>query len=296
MHELLFDLQLFSDGGADGSGADAAGANAEQIEGVTAADAAQQTGDAGEPAEEQDAAAQRKADYQKFKADYKAEFDAEVQNIMRRRLSKAEKAQKEAEAYHEQAERIMRVLKVKHGIDDLDELADAVEADDSYLEDEAIRRGMDVEALRDVQRTKWENEQLRAQQQQTEEERQLQEQVRKWQQWEADAKAIYPGFDLETEMGNPQFAQLANAGVDFKTAYQVAHLNDSLAGAMQYGAQETQRRMQQANLANQNRPDENALQSGKPMKPKIDIEGMTMQQLDDLIAQARRGKRITLQG
>lgn len=295
MHELLFDLQLFADGGADGSGADAAGANAEQVEGVTAEDAAQQTGEAGEPEEGQDAAAQRKADYQRFKQDFKAEFDAEVQNIMRRRLSKAEKAQKDAEAYHEQAERIMRVLKVKHGIEDLDELADAVEADDSYLEDEAIRRGMDVEALRDVQRTKWENEQLKAQQQQTAEQQQMEAQVRKWQQWEADAKAVYPGFDLETEMGNPQFAQLANAGVDFKTAYQVAHLNDSLAGAMQYGAQETQRRMQQANLANQNRPDENALQSGKPMKPKVNIEGMNAQEIDDLIARARRGERITLQ-
>ena len=295
MHNILFDLQLFADGGADGSGADAAGASEQaQVTGEQAQDAAVQTGGEQDAPEEQDAAAKRKADYKGFKDQYKAEFDADVQNILRRRIKGAEKAQQEADAYREKAERIMRVLAVKHGTDDLDALVAAVEGDDGYLEDEAIRRGMEVDALRDMEQTRWENEQLKAQQQQAEEERAYQQQVQTWQRWEAEAKAVYPQFDFEREMENPAFAQLARAGVDFKTAYQVAHLNDSLAGAMQFGAQETQRRMQQVQIP-ANRPDENALQSGTPMKQKLDIEKMSSAEIDDIIARARRGERVTLQ-
>ena len=297
MHELLFDLQLFADGGADGSGADAAGASeAAEIAGDTAQDAAVQTGEGQDEAQnEQDAAAKRKADYKGFKDQYKAEFDADVQNILKRRMRGAQKAQQEADAYHDKAERILRVLAVKHGTDDLDALVQAVEADDGYFEDEAIRRGMDVDALRSMQETAWENAQLRAQQQQAAEEEAMRQQVETWQRWEQEAQAMYPGFDLETEMQNEHFAQLANAGVDFKTAYQVAHLNDSLAGAMQYGAQETQRRMAQVTKQNAQRPDENTLTHGKAMKQKLDIANMSAAEIDDYIARARRGEHITLQ-
>lgn len=295
MHKLLFDLQLFSDGGADGSGADAAGANdTAQETGETAQDAAVQTGGKQDASDGQDAAAKRKADYKAFKDQYRAEYDADVQNILKRRMKSAEKAQQEADAFKGKAEQIMRVLAVKYGTDDLDQLVSAVEGDDGFFEDEAIRRGMDVEALRSMQATAWENEQLKAQQQQQEADREYQKQLQTWQRWEAEAKAVYPQFDFETEMENPAFAQLARAGVDFKTAYQVAHLNDSLAGAMQFGAQETQRRMQQVQIP-ANRPDENALQSGTPMKQKLDIEKMSNAEIDDIIARARRGERVTLQ-
>lgn len=297
MHKLLFDLQLFAEGGADGSGADGAAQDGtmQNNAGDTVQDAAAQTGEGQEEAQqEQDAAAKRMADYKAFKEKFKDEYDTDVQNILKRRMKSAQKAQQEADAYHEKAERIMRILKVKHGTEDLDALVEAVEADDGYFEDEAIRRGMDVGALRSMQETAWENAQLKAQQEQTAQEQAMEKQVQTWQQWEQEAKAVYPAFDLETEMNNPQFAQLANAGVDFKTAYQVAHINDSLTGAMQYGAQETQRRMAQVTQQNAKRPDENTLQSGKAMKPKIDFSNMSDDKFNQMLKDVKSGKRIVL--
>lgn len=293
MHNTTwFDLQLFAEGGEGTGDAGDTGENAQDA-------AVQEPGDAAEEAaqDEQDAAAKRKADFAAFKQEYKQEYDAEVQGLIKNRLSKARKAQEEADAFHEKADRIFKVLGVKHGIDpgDVDALLEAVEADDNYFEDEAIRRGMDVDALRELTNTKWENDRLRAQDEARQQQQQQEQMVRTWYAWEQEAKEAYPGFDLETEMQNEEFARLANHGLDFKTCYEIAHKDEVFSGAMKYGAEETARRMQNAVAAQQQRPDENALGASNPMKTKIDIEGMTLKQLEELAERARMGEHITLQ-
>lgn len=57
------------------------------------------------------------------------------------------------------------MLAQKYGVDpgDLEKLSSAIEEDDSYYEDEATRRGLTVQQLKEMKRIERENETLRPQ-------------------------------------------------------------------------------------------------------------------------------------
>ena len=112
---------------------------------------------------------------------------------------------------------------------------------------------------------------------------------------EAEAlRGLYPDFDYAAEAADPAFAALVQAGVPLRQAYETMHLDDLLVGAMQYSARRTMERLAGAALAGQQRPMENGLAAGSPVRHEFDPRTMTGEQFRDLRERVYRGEKIYL--
>ena len=283
---LKLDLQLFADGGAGGAAGGEGGAT-----GATSQAAAVTTGD-----DAQAAAEKRAADYQKFKAEFKAEYDAEVQGVVKSRLSKSRENEKAAKEYREKTEKVFEALGSKYGIsaDKIDDILGEVEKDNSFYEDEALRRGMDVAELRRVLAVERENAQFKARDaaaaRQAEIDRKYQAIVNQI----PDVKAVYPDFDFDKESEvNPTFRKLCALGIPLKNAYEATHTEEILARGMQYAAQTAAAKTQAMQNHNRQRPDENGLSGNRQAETKVDISSLSLTEMQKLNERARRGENIT---
>lgn len=283
---LKLDLQLFAEGGA------ASGDGAGQASGENAQAAAVQQG------ENAQAAAEDRAElYKKFKTDYKAEFDTDVQNVVKERLKKAKEFERNAKQYQQKTGSVFEALAVKYGLDasDIDGIVNAVNEDNSYYENEALEKGMDVSQLRHIKQIERENAALRLAQQSA-------AQAQAEQDWYADlalqavkTKEIYPNFDMNVEVeNNPQFKKLVEKGVDVLQAYQITHMDEVMAGAMQYAAQQTASKIQTSVDSNKSRPSENGLTQNGAVATGIDIKKLSRAQMEEYKDRALRGEKIDL--
>lgn len=286
---LMFDLQLFAEGA--GSAGGESGGQAET--GAISQDAAEKSGEN----TVQDAAERAEA-FAKFKADYKAEFDSEVQGIVKERLRKSKDFEKQANEYRNKTSKVLEPLAVKYGLNsnDIDAIVEAVEKDNSYFEEEAYRRGMDVSELRHLKQIERENERFKAQQQ----DELLRQRQQEWYSQLAsqadETKKFYPGFDMQAEIeNNPQFKMLVEKDVDVKTAYEVTHKDDVIAAAMKYAADSTAEKMRNSTLQNAKRPSENGLTQNNAIKTTTDISKLTPKEMEEFKERARRGEKVTFQ-
>lgn len=288
---LHINLQLFADGGASGgaSGATSAGAGAT---GDSSQAAAVNTGE-----NNQAAAEERAAKFQKFKADFKAEYDAEVQGVIKNRLKKSNEALDAAKQYRTKADKILATVADKYGIDfnNLDALAAEVEKDNAYYEDLALKNGTTPEQERRVRQTERENAQYKAKEAADAQRAAQQQRYDALMRQEAEVKAMYPNFDFKAEIeNNPVFQGLMRTGlVSMKNAYEVVHHDEIMAQGMQFAAKQAAAKTQASIDANAHRPQENGLHSSAAAGTKIDVSKLTPEQMDDYARQIKSGKRVS---
>lgn len=285
-------LQLFAEGAAaGGEGAAAASAGGETAQGVqadpTAATGETQT----DPAVDED----RKAAYAKFKADFKKEYDEDVQHHVKDRLRKSgEKTaelQKKLDAYAPLAD----ALAIRYGLkaDDTAALLAAYEGDDSNYEKEAYESNNSVEQVKENRKLRRENATLTREKEANEAERLKQETFQRWNTEETQVREIYPSFDFATEMNNPNFAKLMRVpDMDMRTAYEVAHHDEIMRGAMQFTAQKAAEKVADSVKANAARPTENGLSSQAAAVTNFDINNLTREQIEEYKRQARDGRKV----
>lgn len=284
--DFEIDLQLFAEGTGD-SGASASAADAGQAGTGTVTQT--ETGDNTNAAGSEEGAAPSRAElYKQVRQDYKQEFDSEIQQAIRRRL-------KSADTYKGKVDPILSMLADKYGckIDDLDALGKAIEEDDAFYEEEALRENMTVAQLKQFKKMERENRSFR---EAAEAMQQQQAEAHAWRQLQADAekvKLVYPGFDLEAEIKNPAFNSLLKAKVPMQTAYEVIHKNEIIPAAMQLASQKTAQKVANAVAANKSRPTENGLSSQAAAKTGIDISKLSRKEMEEYKARARRGESIT---
>lgn len=321
MEKLYLDLQLFADGGAGAAGGDGgAAAGAGTTTGVQAPDAGeqrqkkrvnplantrygiqpQQEQAQGEVAVTTEAAANtadqdngKKSFEDLIKGEYKAEFDARVQEIIRNRF----KQNGEMEEKLNSMNPLLEMLGKKHNVDptDIEQLTRIIGDDDSLYEEEAMQRGMSVETLKAVKQMERENEQLKQREQQSIAEQRMHEHFDGLARQAEAVKQLYPSFDLMTEMQNPQFARLTAPGVnvDVRTAYEVVHNAEIQSAGMQVAAQKSAERVANAVRANGTRPMENGMNSQQTVSPvKADPRTLTKADLAEINRRVARGEKI----
>lgn len=285
---ILFDLQLFAEGGAAGDSGTSAGVVSGQTEAQTS-DVQTGTGENTDAADSAEGEVPSRAEqYAKFKNDYKQEFDAEIQKAIRGRL-------KSANDYKGKVNPIIEMLSEKYGVkaDDLDALGKAVMEDESFYEEEALREGMSVAQLKQFKQLEREN---RAFKEAAEAKQQREQEQHVWNALQQEAKAVknvYSAFDLETELKNPVFSKLLKNDVPMQAAYEVIHRNEIIPAAMQAASQKTAQKVANAVAANKARPLENGLSSQAAAVTRTDISKLTPEQMEDYKARARRGEKIT---
>lgn len=316
----VYDLQLFAEGGA-GAGASGAAAAGEGVgtssdaSGVTAAAAGQRKGakntlanvvygkqeqavDAGAgqvqqvaaAAGAQDAVSERQAQYNAFRQEFKAELDADTQNIVQRRL----KSTKETVERYEKLAPVLEILASKYGVDagDADAIRTAIEDDDSYFEQEALEKGMSVADLKAVKKMERENAALKQQIEQSRQKAQVEADVARWMAEAEEAKKVFPGLDLGRELQNPQFLSLLRSNIDLQTAYFAVHNRELVPQVMQYTAAKTQQNVAQSIQAGANRPTENAITPSSTAVIKSDVSKLSKEDRAEIRRRVERGERI----
>ena len=302
----MLSLQVFADGGASAVGTGDGGRA--QGQGVTAGAASQQTGAKGNPLAEakygiqQEASAPAaevqettttdpNAEFEKLiKGQYKQQYDQKVQDTIQKRL----KGTRETVEKYTALQPVLEILAKKHGVDagDIDALTKAIEADDSYFEQEAMELGMSVKQLKELRAAQRENADLRRQIQ----ERQKQENAEKiystWMQQAEETKKVYPGFDLRAELGNSKFLDLLNSNIDVRTAYEVLHKDDIIPAAMQFAAKTVESKIASKIASGASRPAENGMNSGSAAVVKSDVSQLTKADRQEIIRRVARGEKI----
>lgn len=301
-HFLSVDLQLCAEGGTGGDSGEGTG--------VTGADAVPQKGVKNpladvkygiQPEDVQTADAQKEADrkpdrnaeFEKLiKGDYKDLFDKRVQDIVQRRLKPTQEVKAKLEAVNP----ILETLAGKYGVksDDVAALAHAIEEDNSFYEAEAVEKGMSVENLKTIRKMEKENAALRQEMQKRNAQDAANRDYARWMEQAEGTKAVYPGFDIQTEMGNDQFRKLLQSGIDVRTAFEVIHKDDILPAAMQYTAAKVGEQITNKVRANAARPSENGSSAQAGVTVKNDVSKFTKADRQEIIRRVARGETIRL--
>ena len=296
----MLNLQLFAEGTGDGGTA--------QGQGVTEAAALPQTKGAKNPLadvkygiQEEAPAAEvqtetpatpdRQAEFEKLiKGEYKDLYDARVQDTVQKRL----KSSKEITDKYEALTPVLEMMAKKYGVDasDVQALSKAVEEDDSYYEDEALSKGLTVAQLKEIKRMERENADLKRQM----DEAQRQEAGKKlysaWMQQSDETKKVYPSFNLDAEMKNPEFVKLLRSNVDVRTAYEVLHKDEIIPAAMQFTAKTVEQKLANKIAAGGARPSENGMSSQGAAVVKSDVSQLSKADRAEIIRRVQRGEKI----
>lgn len=298
----ILHLQLFAEGGAAGGSGSGDGAG---VSGVNAPAAGVQTGEETAPvAGVQEEAVQtpdRAAEFERLiKGEYKDLFDADVQRIVRGRLKGSQETADRLKAVSP----ILDRLAEKYGFADSSDIAaiqKAVEADESHLEEEAMRLGIPVEELkqrregeRRIRAMEAENAELRDKMQEQERRENAARLRAQWASQADEAKKIYPGLDLQKELKDKRFTDLLLSDIDVRTAYEVVHKDEIISGAMQFASQTAANKVAQSVAANGKRPTENGLSSQGAALTSADITKMTREERDAIRRRVASGEKIRL--
>lgn len=301
----MLHLQLFAEGGdggtAQGTGvtAPAAGVQNPGVKGNPLADVKYGVQQESAPAAgvqtkepEQQPQTDPNAEFEALiKGRFKQQYDAKMQDTIQKRL----KASKETADRYAALQPVLEILGKKHGVDasDIAALQKAIEDDDSYFEDEAMERGVTVQELKRIRAMERENAELHRQIQ----EQQTRENATKiysgWLEQAEAVKAIYPSFNLETEMQNQQFADLLRNRIDVRTAFEVVHRDEILPAAMQYAAKTAESKVAKAIAAGGARPVENGMSGQSAAVVKSDVSKLSKADINEIARRVARGERIS---
>ena len=192
-----------------------------------------------------------------IRGQYKDQFNARVQDIVRKRLKSREKTLSQDGTVSDQPE-------VKSGTGAKDPTA-APEKNDPVAQ------------------------QLRHQERMTQAKRQYEQWL-----WQAQqAQQLYPSLDLAQEAQNPRFMELLRSGATVGDAYLVAHRDEIIPAVMQYTARAVEEKLANRIAANGARPSENAMWARGTAVVKDQVSHMSKAQRQDIIRRVRRGEIIT---
>lgn len=245
------------------------------------AEGAQSEGQEGEQTAQLTPEEQRKADYKKFKEQYKDLYGEDVKKQVDRRFAPMNRMQQQLDSQG----RLMQVIAAKYGTDasDVDGMINAINADSAYYEEKALEAGMPVEKYKEFMNLQAQNKAMEEAQRRA---ANLRQEEQTWARWDAESeqcKSLYPDFDIRYEIeNNENFARMLGAGCDVITAYRVAHFGDIAQGLITRSEQETKKRVADTVRAGASRPVEGASGSSPAAKNQMDINSMSRAEFADL--------------
>lgn len=234
-----------------------------------------------------------------IKGRFKEDYDKSIKAAIDKRFRNQKNLQGQIDAIDPMIKALAQRYDVAQSADGsipIDALIQKVLDDDSLYEQEAFQRGMSVDDLKQIKNLERENAQLRMNQARSAEQ----------EEWDAlmeqgnQVKQMYPQFDMDTEMSNPQFgkllATLQRSGFPNAVlqAYEACHRDEVMGNAMRYAAQQTEQKITNSIQSNARRPSENGTQGYAAGAPtSLDPSKLTKAQIEDFKMRAMRGERIT---
>jgi hypothetical protein len=319
LKKLLLNLQLFADGGGDGGDGGSASASVgdalgnkesgekeipasipekakkyyqkamEKHSGSTT-NATTQNSDNAQPTNGQGTT--EKLSYQDLiKSDeYKEEHKAYMDKTIGDRLKKY-KGMEEDLGKHKA---ILDTVACKYGINPDDEnfletLTEKIEADDSYYENYAMEHDISAEEARRIVTMERKASQYDAQKQEMERQEQMRQHIIVLRQNAEKTKALFPDFDLETEMQDERFRRLCAAtNGDTTAAFKACHHDEIIANTVRMASKQIQNQTAQAVASNKARPIENGISSQAPSVVTQDFSKMNLSDIRKYAEEQRR--------
>lgn len=238
--------------------------------------------------EQTTAAPKRERFEQLINGDYKDLFAQRVQGIIDKRFKQTKALQSQVDKLGP----VIELLSAKYGETDTDKLIKAIQDDDSYYEREAAQKNMTVEQLKNFKKMERENLRLKKEREQIERRQNAERIYSDWLKQSEQVKTIYPSFDLNDEIQNPDFLKLLKSGVGVKAAYQAVHMDDILEGAMKYTAQKIRQQTVNSIKARAGRPAENGLSSQTGVVVRNDVSRLSAADRREIARRAARGEQI----
>ncbi len=233
----------------------------------------------------------KKAEFEKLiKGEYKDIFSERIKENITRRFKETESLKEKLA----EAEEVVELLKSRYNLNtaDIETVKEAVNADDSYLKEEAERRGMDVEDLKYIKNLEQENARLKKDTFEAIKKAQMREKIEALYIQSNETKEEYPDFDINKECQNPKFTSLIKAGVDVKTAYEVIHHDEIITKIVDKTAKETRQKTAQSIRSNQSRPQENGTSDNSSALIVKDVAKLTPKERAEIAKRVAKGENI----
>lgn len=294
---LAVNLSLFNDGEASTPAGDESGSNGGFATPQTAnytssrnplsnvqygvADDGEQSLDA-QGADVQTQEIDRRAQFERFKSEYKDLYGSEVESIIKSRFKKYNSLEQQLSNYDPIIQSLMEV----HGAKDIDELRNIVE--DMTYERLADEEGLTTEQARRLKQAERENKQLKSVFHEQEQQKVINETIAEWNR-QADAlKQTYSDFDFNQWTTNKQFMDLLGAGIDVKTAYEIVDLPNIKAGT----ARQAERNVVANIQAKGRKIPENGVNGTPGMVVKASVKDLSKADREEIARRAMRGETI----
>ena len=241
----------------------------------------------------------RKAEWERLKKEYAQEYGADVQSTIQQRFKNQKDQTEELNGLRNGIAPMMQQLAKRFGMenaDDYNAIAARFMDDDSVYEEEAMERGLPVETVKQLHQLQADHDRLAAMQQQSFEQQRFEAHIQNLVAQGERLKQTYPGFDLRTELQNPEFQRLTspNVGVDVETAYWIMHRNELQPMAMQAGVQIAERKLANSMQSHKNRPAENGIRRSAAIDIRDDPSKWSRADRLEVRDRVRRGERIEL--
>jgi hypothetical protein len=234
-------------------------------------------------------AEERTAAFEKLiNGEYKDLFTERTQKMIDRRFAEAKKLETRINSLSP----LLDMLSQCYNVTDEAKLLDAVMADNSWLEDLADSRGLTVPQLKEIMKIEAQNKQLMAQVNQENATFQAKQQYDKWQNEALQAKTTH-GYDIDIDAeadANPKFVNLLRNGFDVKTAFEIVHMDDIMAGTVKRATQGVIENIKAKGM----RPAENGANRTTGVVVKSDVTAFTKEDRRAIAERVRRGETIRL--
>lgn len=285
MTKFKLNLHAFEGDGGAASGAAGASGDAGQ---VAAGNGASLIADGNQP----DAAAAAGTEFETFISGHQDEakkwFDTKFQEVFNKRF----KDYKSMEGRVKAGDQVMQMLATKYGIEDASDIKSITQAlkDDDFLYAErAEANGRTIDEQRNWDNLERENREFREAQRQAERREQIDRQMAEWDKQSANLKALFPSFDLDTELRNPDFESALRSGLSMERAFYAVHGDEIVSGAMQTTANAVRSATVQDMAARRARPRENAIGSQAAAKVSKDVHKLSKQERADIAKRSMFG-------
>lgn len=305
----LMDLQRFGEGEGDGGGetysaaADDTGirqddAGSEDLSAVKYGVQEEETGvatgekAAGEAAKEKPAPDLSSEFEQLINGKYKEQYAKRVQDTVKSRL-KSSKAEKDR---LDKLKAAVSPIAEKYGItdlDDIDGLSKAISGDKSLYEAEADARGMNVNDYMHMKDLERQNRQMSGEIAKRAEEERTERMYQSFIEESEGLKKIFPSFDLNAEMANPEIDRLLRLpGYSLTDAFYKVHADEIRNATIQMATQMAEQQTARKIAAGSGRPAETGARTTPAARIKNDVNSLTDADIDEIIARAERGEKI----
>lgn len=285
MTKFKLNLHAFEGDGGAASGAAGASGDAGQ---AAAGNGASLITDGNQP----DAAAAAGTEFDTFISGHQDEakkwFDTKFQEVFNKRF----KDYKSMEGRVKAGDQVMQMLATKYGIEDASDIKSITQAlkDDDFLYAErAEANGRTIDEQRNWDNLERENREFREAQRQAERREQIDRQMAEWDKQSANLKALFPSFDLDTELRNPDFESALRSGLSMERAFYAVHGDEIVSGAMQTTANAVRSATVQDMAARRSRPRENAIGSQAAAKVSKDVHKLSKQERAEIAKRSMFG-------